>query len=193
MKIKARLPTLEITALGPVFDLDGMFVKFATADDTTIMDFISSGGALPESKVNLDVWKTISLELDSAKTGRIILEFISDSIIEDSGVFIDSFIVKPAYYFESEDTSIKDTIPHFEDILRFGPSVTNRNPVYYIPGLDNEVTIRIYSLSGRVLSEKDADRNENFTADLTGFPSGVYFIRFQSGKLIYKDKIIYMR
>lgn len=193
MKIRAKLPTLEITALGPVFDLDGMFVKFATDDDTFIMDFISSGGALSESKVSLDVWKTISLELDSAKTGKIILEFVSDSIIEDSGVFIDSFIVKPAYYFASEDTSIRDTIPRLLEILRYGPSVTDRNPVYYIPGLDNEVTIRIYSLNGRILSEKEAHRNENVIADLTGFPSGVYFIRFQSGKLIYKDKIIYMR
>lgn len=192
MKVKVRLPTLEFTPAGPVFDLDGMFVSLAQDNDTSILDFISSGGAL-ESKVQLDAWKTYIIEQDSVISGNILLTFISDDVIQDSGVFIDSLLIRPAFHFVPEDTILDDSLLNIRDILRYGPPVTDMNPVYFIPGLDNEVTMRVYSLNGRILSEKTVNRNEDAVADLRGLPSGVYFIRFESGNLIYKDKIIYLR
>ncbi|MCK4523502.1 hypothetical protein KAU15_01120, partial [candidate division WOR-3 bacterium] len=84
MDIDLQFPTLEFDSVGgPIFDVDGLFIKMIIGSDTSIIDFISSGGALDNKSINFTGWREYAFENNTPAFARLMLHFISDHDVMD--------------------------------------------------------------------------------------------------------------
>ncbi len=190
MYINFSFPTLESDSSGFIYDVDGLFVKLVSDSDTSVIDFISSGGALNKS-IEYSGWMTYQLNYHTPAFAKLMLHFISDRDIEMRGVFINNIIVKPLYTFTAPDTGIGSDFDF--SILRNSPAVINESVTYSINRVDGEMTMYIYSIDGRIISSEDILSNGTKTVYFTDLASGIYFVKFKGNGRIYSDKIIFMR
>jgi len=183
--IDAYLPSLEFIGGEPIFDLDGMFVKLIKEEtDTFILDFISSGGALKdEQSMRIKGWRVYATENQTPAHANLLFQFISDSVIVDSGVYINSIKMIPPYHYE-ETTSI----------TRDDKNIINNDKVKYsINGFSGDMEITIVAIDGRVIKRYNLHDAWSATLSFDQVPSGVYFVIFQSGKAFFKDKLIILK
>lgn len=191
MDIEFEFPSLETDSAGSfIYDIDGMFVKLISGMDTSIIDFVSSGGALTKS-INFGGWKVYELECDSPQFAKLMLHFISDRDVVMPGVFINSIFIKPLYMFTSPDTGMPDDRDYF--IYRITPMISSGSVTYMINRVDGEMNMAIYSIDGRELMSEGIESNGEQTCNLDNMPSGVYFVKFKGNGRIYSDKIILIR
>ncbi len=192
MNIDLQFPTLEFDSSGgPVFDVDGLFIKIIIGSDTSVIDFISSGGALDNKSINFNGWREYTLENDIPAFARLMLHFISDDIVIDKGVFISKIKIIPTYSFTSPDSGIYNLFDF--SILRDGSFITRNSVKYIINRVDGELKINIYSIDGRVVLSDKIGRTGEIEVELGNFASGIYIIRFEGNGRIYKDKILLLK
>ena len=184
--IDAYLPSLEfIDDSIPVFDLDGLFIKLIKdGADTSILDFVSSGGALSkEPAMRIKGWREYVFNPTSVENANIFLQFISDSVITDSGVYISNIKISPKFYY-AESTSI----------TREDKNVIGRDKIKYsITGIPGDVDIKIITIDGRVIKQYNLNNAPSAELSFSGVPSGVYFVIFEAGKTVFKDKLIILK
>ncbi|MGE3062933.1 MAG: C25 family cysteine peptidase [bacterium] len=183
--VDAYLPSLEFIGTEPVFDLDGLFIRMINNEnDTATLDFISSGGALKSiQSMQIKGWREYFFKNESPVSSKIFLNFISDSVITDSGIYISCIKVHPPFYY-AESTSI----------TRDDKNVIGRDNVKYsLTGLLGKVTAEIITIDGRVIRRYNFNDAASAVISFEGVPSGVYFVVFRAGKAKFKDKLIILK
>ena len=184
--IDAYLPSLEFIGINPIFDLDGLFIKLIkNSSDTSILDFVSSGGALKEEQtMRIKGWREYQMNVLGPVNAELFLHFISDSVITDSGVYISSIKIKPKYYYTELTSITRD-----DDNV-----IINKDKVKYsIIGLSGDMKIKIITIDGRMIKQYSLRNAPSITVSFEGMPSGVYFLLFESGRIIFKDKLIILK
>lgn len=187
LEIDAQLPALEFVGGTPIFDLDGILIKLISGSDTSTLDFISSGGALPKgmnTSITIKGWKCYEINTDSLINAKLLLNFVSDSAVTDRGVYIKNIrVISPNTYDAYMST-----------VLREEPSVFSSDSLTYeTKGLKTPLKFSMISLDGRIIRNRNISLNGRFSVNMTGLPSGVYFIIFESGGKVYRDKVLYFR
>ncbi|MDD3803197.1 MAG: T9SS type A sorting domain-containing protein, partial [bacterium] len=183
--IEAYLPSLEFIGSEPVFDLDGLFIKRIDQDkDTVLLEFISSGGALKSvQSMKIEGWRQYVFNESAPVKSKIFLNFISDSVITDSGVFIESIKVKPQFYY-AESTYI----------TRDDKNIIGKDIVKYaLSGVTGQITAEIISIDGRIIKRYNFNETASASLSFENLPSGVYFVLFRAGRMAFKDKLIILK
>lgn len=191
MDIDFQFPVLEIDSNGQfIYDVDGMFIKVINGNDTSTVDFISSGGALDKS-LNYSGWMVYDTECDSPAYAKLMLHFISDREVTMPGVFIRRISFKPLYQFTSSDTGLSDERDYM--IWRITPVISEGTLSYTINRVDETLIMNIYSIDGRLILSDVIDSEGERTYNIGDLSSGVYFVKFKGNGRIYSDKIILIR
>jgi len=184
--LNIQLPILEFIEGAPIFDLDGIFIKLLTQEDTVVLDFISSGGALAKGGNSL-IFKGVKeylIETDTIIKARLLLNFVSDSVITDKGVYIKSIRISSKNSYESFESAV---------IRMDYPIFSSDSMLYQTKGLKTPLKFSMISVDGRIIKNCKISENGIFSVNMANLPTGIYFIVFESGGRIYRDKLIYFK
>ncbi|MFO8062429.1 MAG: C25 family cysteine peptidase [bacterium] len=192
IEMNFEFPALEFDSGSPVFDVDGMFISIITGTDTTVLDFLSSGGALEsKSALYFDGIKGYPIGRDTPYYGRLHFTFISDSVDERRGIYIDNIRMHSPYSFYSPDSGLLDEDVFY--ISRRSGLISSGNFVYYINRLDRPLEMNIYAVDGRCIYSRRVTGSGEHMIDLSNEGSGVYFLRINYNNRIYSDRITVIR
>ncbi len=186
-------PILEFDSNGPVYDLDGVFIKLISENDTNILDFISSGGALKNQSKNnsFNGWKLYNTNYKKPEKVRLCFDFVSDYYKETGGIFINNIKIFSKYYYIITDTIFNDNTDI--NIYRLSGNIVNNNVMYYIPNPSDNMKIYVYSIDGRLIKKKEYNYINRISINLNDIASGNYFIKIINSNYEYKDRIVLIK
>ncbi|MDY6787190.1 MAG: C25 family cysteine peptidase, partial [candidate division WOR-3 bacterium] len=192
IEMSFEFPALEFDSGFAVYDVDGMFISIIAGTDTMILDFLSSGGALgSKSALHFDGIKGYCIGSQTPYYGRLHFTFISDSVDERRGIYIDNIRMHSPYSFYSPDSGLME-----EDIFyisRRSSLISSGNFVYYINRLSQPLVMNIYAADGRCVYSRRVTGSGEHMIDLGNEGSGVYFLKIIYNNRIYSDRIIVIR
>jgi hypothetical protein len=93
-------------------------------------------------------------------------------------------------------TGIKTNIPQQNQLIISPNPATDKITISFAATTDENVTIKIYSITGEVVfAEENKTGNNNFnkTIDVTGLSNGIYFLSVQTGREVITKKIVVNR
>ncbi len=169
-----------------IYGNDGLYVKVVhEIGDTTTIDYLGSGGALPILPGFSVGWNELTYELQGrpGEQFQILFEFVSDSGQSGEGVFIDDIKVYVPY---ENASSINNPHETPQELFKIYPNPSNSAFTIECHTSLNSL-LEIFNIKGERLKRTVILPGTNRLKFGYDLPSGIYFVRVSNNK-IYQVK-----
>jgi len=172
------------------FGSDGIYVYYISGGDTTILDFMGAGGALPVYSFEVG-WTqmTYLLPTNPGDIFKIAFQFVSDNDDTAKGFALDDIKIGGLRTIILEDII---EAPVFNDFsISIKPNPFNSSTQINLDGFDSGI-LEIFDLNGRLIFNQKI-QNETIAWKPEKLSSGVYLVRATSGKYSVLKRVIYLK
>jgi hypothetical protein len=169
---------------------DGIYIHCINGGDTTLLDFMGAGGALPVYSFIVG-WTqmTYRLPTEPGDIFNIAFQFFSDDMDTARGFALDDIKISGLRTIILADIIEAPVFNGFSISIK--PNPFNSSTQINLDGFDSGI-LEIFDLNGRLIFNQKI-QNETIAWKPEKLSSGVYLVRATSGKYSVLKRVIYLK